>query len=130
MTSLPESVGVTRVVEDLLDHRSNVVVEESVSHVPALAGPDCKVQMTEDSQVVRDRRLADGEVINQLGHGRRAVEQSRRDTHTRGSGERTHHFSNPLSLVLFEHQDPLLENENRSMDPSIDTFTHRDMFQS
>lgn len=80
--------------------------------------------------MVRNRCLADGEIVNQLGHGRRALEQSCRDTNTRGRGERTHHFGNALSFVVFEQQERLLENANSFLDPSIDTFTHRDMFHS
>ena len=37
------------VMKDLLDHQSNVVVEKTVCHVSAIAGPDRKVQMAEDS---------------------------------------------------------------------------------
>jgi hypothetical protein len=88
--------------QGLVDQFGDVVVEESVEHVAALALGDHKAEVSQVPELVGDRRLFHAHGLGELPHGMGPVLEAGEDSQAAGGGEGLQDACNRLSGVRVE----------------------------
>ena len=80
--------------DGLVEELADVLVVQLVLHTAPVAAPDDETEMTQNAQLVRDRRSLHPDMLGEVGHRAGPDPQAPEDPHAAPGRERLHRFGN------------------------------------